>query len=156
MISSRKSVICSNLLQKEMQYMSYAVFNSMDGDGERDFLHHSESVTENKQLLFEHLVKSELANRSHGALLPSVHTIITSPNIINDDKKSIMFDNYEEAKSENFSLNKKDTSKEKDDEVGSRKLEADCEVCGDEAVPHKHYGGVCCYSCKVKYFNCQS
>ena len=24
-----------------------------------------------------------------------------------------------------------------------------CHVCGDLAVAHMHYGGVCCYSCKV-------
>ena len=24
-----------------------------------------------------------------------------------------------------------------------------CHVCGDVAVAHMHYGGVCCYSCKA-------
>ena len=26
---------------------------------------------------------------------------------------------------------------------------SDCHVCGDRAIAHMHYGGICCYSCKV-------
>ena len=24
-------------------------------------------------------------------------------------------------------------------------------VCGDRAIAHMHYGGICCYSCKVSF-----
>ena len=33
-------------------------------------------------------------------------------------------------------------------EVAS-KPSIDCPVCGDDAVAHFHYGGMCCYSCKA-------
>ena len=26
---------------------------------------------------------------------------------------------------------------------------SNCHVCGDKAIAHMHYGGICCYSCKV-------
>jgi len=26
---------------------------------------------------------------------------------------------------------------------------SDCKVCGDQAIAHMHYGGICCYSCKA-------
>jgi hypothetical protein len=26
---------------------------------------------------------------------------------------------------------------------------SDCHVCGDRAIAHMHYGGICCYSCKA-------
>ena len=26
---------------------------------------------------------------------------------------------------------------------------SDCHVCGDKAIAHLHYGGICCYSCKA-------
>ena len=26
---------------------------------------------------------------------------------------------------------------------------SNCRVCGDRAIAHMHYGGICCYSCKV-------
>jgi len=26
---------------------------------------------------------------------------------------------------------------------------SDCRVCGDRAIAHMHYGGICCYSCKA-------
>jgi hypothetical protein len=26
---------------------------------------------------------------------------------------------------------------------------SDCRVCGDKAIAHMHYGGICCYSCKA-------
>ena len=28
-------------------------------------------------------------------------------------------------------------------------LLSNCRVCGDRAIAHMHYGGICCYSCKV-------
>ena len=31
----------------------------------------------------------------------------------------------------------------------SGKPRISCPVCGDTAVPHFHYGGMCCYSCKA-------
>ena len=29
------------------------------------------------------------------------------------------------------------------------KARISCPVCGDTAVAHFHYGGMCCYSCKA-------
>ena len=34
------------------------------------------------------------------------------------------------------------------EKVGNKPI-SNCKVCGDLAVAHMHYGGVCCYSCKV-------
>ena len=44
-----------------------------------------------------------------------------------------------------------DHSKETDvpDLTQSSKSMIDCPVCGDIAVAHFHYGGMCCYSCKA-------
>ena len=35
-------------------------------------------------------------------------------------------------------------------EGDDRRPVSDCRVCGDRAIAHLHYGGICCYSCKVK------
>ena len=32
---------------------------------------------------------------------------------------------------------------------GEKRPVSDCRVCGDRAIAHMHYGGICCYSCKV-------
>ena len=34
-------------------------------------------------------------------------------------------------------------------ENASGKSTIDCPVCGDTAIAHFHYGGMCCYSCKA-------
>ena len=34
-------------------------------------------------------------------------------------------------------------------EKAGNKPKSNCHVCGDRAVAHMHYGGVCCYSCKA-------
>ena len=34
-------------------------------------------------------------------------------------------------------------------EEGAARAMISCPVCGDSAVPHFHYGGMCCYSCKA-------
>lgn len=36
-----------------------------------------------------------------------------------------------------------------DNKKGGKKPVADCNVCGDRAIAHMHYGGICCYSCKA-------
>ena len=37
---------------------------------------------------------------------------------------------------------------EKQSEADKRPV-SDCHVCGDKAIAHLHYGGICCYSCKA-------
>ena len=39
--------------------------------------------------------------------------------------------------------------KDQNDESNSSKSTIDCPVCGDIAIAHFHYGGMCCYSCKA-------
>ena len=34
-------------------------------------------------------------------------------------------------------------------EEGDKRPVSDCHVCGDKAIAHLHYGGICCYSCKA-------
>jgi hypothetical protein len=35
------------------------------------------------------------------------------------------------------------------DQRPDRRPVSDCRVCGDRAIAHMHYGGICCYSCKA-------
>ena len=53
----------------------------------------------------------------------------------------------------NNANNKRDTEQHQDSDVSdltqSSKSMIDCPVCGDIAVAHFHYGGMCCYSCKA-------
>merc|ERR1719516_705977 len=40
--------------------------------------------------------------------------------------------------------------RESDESKGKDKRPvSDCRVCGDRAIAHMHYGGICCYSCKA-------
>ena len=41
-----------------------------------------------------------------------------------------------------------DEEEEKQSEADKRPV-SDCHVCGDKAIAHLHYGGICCYSCKA-------
>ena len=42
-----------------------------------------------------------------------------------------------------------DKPPESEEEVNERRPVSDCHVCGDKAIAHLHYGGICCYSCKA-------
>jgi len=42
-----------------------------------------------------------------------------------------------------------DMAEFEDMKKGGKKPVADCNVCGDRAIAHMHYGGICCYSCKA-------
>ena len=63
----------------------------------------------------------------------------TSKGSYSEYSESICFES-ESPKSEN-SLDAK--------EMKGQKPKSNCHVCGDRAVAHMHYGGVCCYSCKA-------
>ena len=42
-----------------------------------------------------------------------------------------------------------DTDSEQAPTEEDKRPVSDCHVCGDKAIAHLHYGGICCYSCKA-------
>ena len=46
-------------------------------------------------------------------------------------------------------LVEEDKPPESEEEVNEKRPVSDCHVCGDKAIAHLHYGGICCYSCKA-------
>ena len=45
--------------------------------------------------------------------------------------------------------NPNDDHDEDDKNKDDKRPVSDCHVCGDRAIAHLHYGGICCYSCKA-------
>ena len=60
-------------------------------------------------------------------------------------KGSIISSPEEQQQSCEGNNNVSDNEGERDD----KRPVSDCGVCGDRAIAHLHYGGICCYSCKA-------
>jgi len=71
-----------------------------------------------------------------------------------DETKDSGFDGGYPVPGANLQTNSGSTPRKrrkKSEMVGNedRRPVSDCKVCGDKAIAHMHYGGICCYSCKA-------
>merc|ERR1712133_31902 len=63
--------------------------------------------------------------------------------IINEEEEDCLLEPT--ASKDNPNEEHDEDDKSKDD----KRPVSDCHVCGDRAIAHMHYGGICCYSCKA-------
>jgi hypothetical protein len=89
-------------------------------------------------------------------LLTSTYQPAQKQHKISKESKAIPSTKQKDYKRDN--LNKQVKTKEppmnrhpseREDTTNPEKATIDCPVCGDLAIAHFHYGGMCCYSCKA-------
>lgn len=74
---------------------------------------------------------------------------MSSPSVASDADESPTMTNISNPFPQIFTDDLPDFADEEVGKKGGKKPVADCNVCGDRAIAHMHYGGICCYSCKA-------
>ena len=148
--SSRGSVIVSRPVRNvdRLTYSSYHHSHSQPGPGQDWNLQTIEQRLAQPSLSYRrspspshlHTIQAMQETEKDRINLDEIYSKfsdLVKSNLITDetDKNLIEEENPEELEEETIETDKRPVS--------------DCHVCGDKAIAHLHYGGICCYSCKA-------